>query len=179
MQEIGFWDYTCPQHGSLERYTRQDWDVLIDDMAAGGFNSFVLGIKWLTTGYYSQFDWLDQDPNCSAIASKNQLIIHALRRARSLGIRTWLLVVATIFPTHPFDLPEGVPYWTDQFRVYDLDTPGLAERIELLFTEVVELFGAETDGIVVELEFCDGEAEHRIPIYNAWASANNRPDLPP
>ena len=81
MQEIGFWDYTCPQHGSLERYTRQDWDVLIDDMAAGGFNSLTLGIKWLTTGYYSQFDWLDQDPNCSAIASKNQLIIHALRRA--------------------------------------------------------------------------------------------------
>lgn len=34
MQEIGFWDYTCPQHGSLERYTRQDWDVLLEDMTA-------------------------------------------------------------------------------------------------------------------------------------------------
>jgi hypothetical protein len=31
--------------------------------------------------------------------------------------------------------------------------------------------------MVVELEFCDGEAPHRIPIYNDWAGKNNRPDF--
>jgi hypothetical protein len=145
-------------------------------MAAGGFNSLVLGIKWLTTGYRSRFDWLDQDETCTAIASDNRLVHHALRRARQLGIKTWLLVVATIYPRRDFGLPFGSAYWTDEFQVFDLDTPGLAERIDLLFGEVVDLFGAETDGIVVELEFCDGEAGHRIPIYDAWAKANNRPD---
>ncbi len=54
MKEIGFWDYTCPLHGSLERYTEQDWNMLLDDIAEGGFNSLVLGVKWLTTGYYSR-----------------------------------------------------------------------------------------------------------------------------
>ncbi len=61
--------------------------------------------------------------------------------------------------------------------MYDLDTPGLDERIDQLFAEVVALFGDLLDGIVVELEFCDGEAPHRIPIYNSWAQANNRPDF--
>jgi len=177
MQEIGFWDYTCPLHGSLERYTQSDWDLLLEDMATGGFNSLVLGIKWLTTGFYSRYDWLDQDPTCTAISSKNHLVHHAFQGARKRGLRTWALVVATIFPVHPFELPHGIPYWTDNFRVYDLDTPGLSERIDLLFQEVVDLFGDELDGIVVELEFCDGEAEHRIPIYNAWAIENNRPDF--
>lgn len=177
MQEIGFWEYTCPQHGSLERYTRQDWDVLLEDMAAGGFNSLVLGIKWITTGYASRLEWLDQDPSCSAIVSGNELILYALKKAHSLGIRTWLLVVATIYPLHALNLPGGIPFWTEKFKVYDLDTPGLGERIDLLFDEIVELFGADTDGIVVELEFCDGEAPHRIPIYNTWARENGRPEF--
>jgi hypothetical protein len=176
-QEIGFWDYTCPMHGSLERYTQADWDMLLEDISAGGFNSFVLGIKWLTTGYRSRLGWLDQDENCSAVASDNGLVWHALREARRLGMRTRLLVVATIFPTRAFHLPGGVPYWTDEFAVYDLDTPGLVERIDLLFSEVVELFCDDTDGLVIELEFCDGESEHRIPVYNAWARENNRPDF--
>ena len=55
MKEIGFWDYTCPFNGSLERYTNQDWDVLLEDMANGGFNSLVLCVKWLTTGYRVAF----------------------------------------------------------------------------------------------------------------------------
>ena len=177
MKEIGFWDYTCPLHGSLERYTQADWDVLLDDMSAGGFNSLVLGIKWLTTGYSSRYPWLDQDQQCSAITSNNGLLYHALRGAHSRGLLTWLLVVATIYPTRQFNMPGGIPYWTDDYRVYDLDTPGLAERIDLLYGEVVDLFGCDTDGIVVELEFCDGEAGHRIPIYNEWARQNNRPDF--
>ncbi|MGE5224223.1 MAG: hypothetical protein ACM3PY_17435, partial [Omnitrophica WOR_2 bacterium] len=185
MKEIGFWDYTCPFNGSLERYTRSDWDVLLDDMAAGGFNSLVLSIKWLTTGYASRYSWLDQDPQCTAIASKNALIHQALRGARSRSLHTWLLVVATIFSARQFDLPGGAPYWlpdgytygSQDFRVYDLDTPGLVERIELLFGEVVDLFGGDVDGIVVEFEFSDGEAAHRIPIYNEWARQNHRPDF--
>ena len=176
MKEIGFWDYTCPTHGSLERYTQQDWDVLLDDMAANGFDSLVLGIKWLTTGYRSRYDWLDQDMDCTAVSSGNALIHHALNGARRRGIRTRLLVVATIFAAGPANLPGGRSYWSDEFVHYDLDVPGLAERIDLQFDEVVDLFGAETDGLVVELEFCDGDAPHRIPVYNAWAAANNRPD---
>ncbi len=180
MKEIGFWDYTCPQHGSLERYRQADWDILLDDVASGGFNSLVLGIKWLTTGYRSRLPWLDQNPSCSAIASENALLSHALRGARARSIRTWLLVVATIYPAGSFALPGGFPYapeWVDGFQVYDLDTPGLQERIDLLFGEVVELFGSETDGIVVELEFCDGEAAHRTPVYNEWARQNGRPEF--
>ena len=181
IKEIGFWDYTCPRHGSLERYTQADWDQLLDDMASGGFNSLLLGIKWLTTGYRSRYAWLDQDPDCTAISSDNALILHALRGAKKRGMHTWLLVVATIFPRREFDLPGGSTYWTpnwgDEFQVFAPDTPGLAERIDLLFEEVVDLFGAEVDGLVVELEFCDGEAQHRIPLYNQWAAANNRPDF--
>ena len=178
MKEIGFWDYTSPGGGGgLERYAREDWDQLLDDMAAGGFNSLALGIKWLTTGYRSRFDWLDQDPTCTAIASDNALIHHALRGAHRRGIRTWLLVVASIYQAKPFKLAPPSGTWVGEIAVIDLDFPGLAERIELLFDEVVELFGQETDGIVVELEFCDGEAPHRIPIYNEWAHKNNRPDF--
>jgi hypothetical protein len=177
LTNIGFWDYTCPRHGSLERYTRQDWDLLLDDISVGGFSSLVLGVKWLTTGYRSQLRWLDQDPSCSAVNSDNGLIHYALDGARRRNLSTWLLVVATIFPNGPLSLPGGIPYWTGEYTVYDLDTAGLAERIDLLFSEVIDLFGSEIDGLVVELEFCDGEAEHRIPIYNTWARKNNRPDF--
>ena len=177
IKEIGFWDYTCPRHGSLERYTQADWDELLDDMASGGFNSLVLGVKWLTTGYRSRLPWLDQDPTCSAVASDNALIYHALGGARQRGLKVWLLVVATIFSPERFDLPGGFSYWPGEYVVYDLDCPGLAERIEALYVEVIDLFGEQIDGLIVELEFCDGEAPHRIPIYNAWAIANNRPDF--
>jgi hypothetical protein len=177
IKDIGFWDYTCPQHGSLERYTREDWDILLDDMAAGGLTSFVLGIKWLTTGYRSRLPWLDQDPECSAIASDNALIHYALQGARQRGMRTWLLLVVTIYPSQALSLPGGTRYWTDQFVAYDLDAPGLKERIAEMLSEVLELFGGETDGLVIETEFGDTEAAHRIPLYNEWAASNNRPDF--
>lgn len=176
MNEIGFWDYTCPRNGSLERYTQADWDELLDDMVAGGFNSLVLGIKWLTTGYRSRLPWLDQDSTCTAIASDNRLIHHALRGARQRGIRTWLLVVATVHQAREFGLGAPTAGYLGA-APYDLDCPGLAERIELMAEEVVELFGAEADGFVLEMEFCDHEAPHRIPLYNEWARQNNRPDF--
>ena len=177
IKEIGFWDYTCPLNGSLERYSEEDWDILLDDMAAGGFNSLVLCVKWLTTGYRSRFPWLDQNPECSAIATDNAVIHYALKGARQRGIRIWMLVVASIFNTSSFNLPGGVDYWSGSISAYDLDCPGLSERIDLLFGELVELFGDEIDGMVVELEFCDGEAPHRIPVYNEWALKNDRPDF--
>ena len=150
--------------------------MLLDDMAAGGFNSLVLCVKWLTTGYRSRLPWLDQDPLCSAVATDNAIVHHALLGARSRGIRTWLLVVASIFEAKTFNLPGGADYWPAEYRAYDPDCPGLEERMHALFAEVLGLFGKEADGLVVELEFCDGEAPHRIPIYNAWAQRNNRPD---
>jgi hypothetical protein len=179
--EIGFWDYTCPHNGSLERYTASDWDVLLDDMAAGGFDSLVLCPKWLTTGYRSRFPWLDQDPTCSAVALDNAPIHHALAGARARGIRTRLLIVATIFPGGPLALPGGATYpWPGFFEegdvmLYDLDCPGLRERMDLLIGELVDLFGAQSDGLIIELEFADGEAPHRIPVYDAWAAAHGRP----
>ena len=175
MKQVGFWDYTCPWHGSLERYTREDWDMLLDDMASGGLNSLVLGIKWLTTGYRSRLAWLDQDSQCSAVSSDNALIHYALQRARQLGMSTWLLAVVTIYSSGKKDLPGGLPYWSDRFVVYDLDTPGLDERIAALIEEILLLFGSEMDGLVVETEFGDTASERRIPIYNEWAARNNRP----
>ncbi len=177
LKDIGFWDYTCPRHGSLERYTLADWDILLDDIVGGGFNSLVLGIKWITTGYRSRLPWLDQDLACSAIASDNALIHHALRGAQARGLKIWLLVVASIYPKLAQNLPGGMPYWTGEYSAYDVDTPGLMERIEALFIEIIDLFGNETNGLVVELEFCDGESDHRVPIYNQWAIENNRPDF--
>jgi hypothetical protein len=179
LREIGFWDYTCPHHGSLEEYSLDDWDQLLDDMSVGGFNSLVLGIKWVTTGYRSKYSWLDQDVSVAAIATDNATIFHALRGARQRGIKIWLLVVGSIFDVDKFGFEpaSGRGGGLANSASYDLDQPGVSERIALLFEEVAELFGELADGLVVELEFCDGEAPHRIPIYGAWAAANGRPSF--
>ena len=177
MKEIGFWDYSCPGHGSLERYTTDDWDRLLDDMAQGGFNSFVLCPKWVTTGYTSRLPWLDQDPAVSAIASDNAVLHHALAGMRQRGMKVWLLVVGNNFVVEPFGYAP--PGWDPTSWLgagsYDLDQAGVGERILELFAEIAELFGAAADGIIVELEFCDRDAPHRVPLYNKWAEANGRP----
>ena len=181
MKEIGFWDYPAPRHGSLERYTEEDYDILLDDMAEGGFNSLVLGVKWMTTGYRSRFPWLDQDPACTAVSTDNRVLHYALREARKRGIRTRLLIVATQFPVRAFGLePVWTPEWTlgvfgEPFGYYDLDHPGLRERMSEMTDEITGLFGKETDGIVLELEFCDREEPHRIELYEDWARENGRP----
>jgi hypothetical protein len=173
--EIGFWDYTCPGHGSLEGYSVEDWDLLLDDMQAGGFNSLVLGVKWLTTGYRSQYAWLDQKPGVATIESDNATLLHALRGARQRGMRTWLLVVGSIFDVEAFGFaPASAAEGATGSLSYDLYQPGVLERILKLYREVAEIFGAEADGMVVELEFCDSEAPHRVPLYDAWAKENGR-----
>lgn len=179
IKEIGFWDYTCPGHGSLEYYTRADWDVLLDDMAAGGFNSLVLAVKWMTTGYRSRLPWLDQDASVAAIASDNATLHYALDGARRRGIKTWLLVVASIYHVASFGMAPAASSGEGLMgcAAYDIDQPGLPERILELFGEVAELFGAQADGVVIELEHCDGEAPHRVALYDAWAAANGRPSF--
>ena len=178
IQEVGFWDYTCPGNGSLEQYTHDDWELLLDDMAAGGMNSFVLCVKWLTTGYRSRLPWLDQQPGVTAIDSDNALIHQALRGARSRGMRPWLLVVGTQYDIPSFGIEPANPHarWGD-IGNYDLDQPEIAERVLALFAEVISLFGDEAEGLVAELEFCDGETPHRIPLYNAWAAQEGRPNF--
>lgn len=173
MNEIGFWDYVCPRHGSLEQYGREDWDVLLDDCARGGFNSFVLCVKWVTTGYRSALPWLDQDPGAAGIASDNATIHYALTEARKRGLRTHILVVATEYVIERFGVKPLRPSWGD-VGLYDLDAPLLRERIAALFDEVTALFGAEADGLVAELECCDADAPHRVELYNRWAAAHRR-----
>jgi hypothetical protein len=177
MLEFGFWEYTAPGGGSVDSYTTDDWDVLLDDMAAGGMNSLVLCVKWLTTGYRSRYDWLDQDQNATGISTDNSVIHYAMREARKRGMKIWLLVVSTQYNAAKFGIQPANPdaYW-GEFGMYDLDQPGIAERIELLYAEIIELFGEMADGLIAELEFCDRDSPHRIPIYNEWAQAENRPD---
>jgi len=180
MHEIGFWDYTCPRHGSLEHYSAKDWDDLLDDMSVGGFNSLVIGVKWLTTGYRSRLPWLDQDPSNTTIATDNRLLLDALTKARSRGIRAWILIVASIFNVEAFGIASAQP--GDAFlgsRAYDLDQPVVSDRMVELCDEIGKVFGQHCDGMVIELEFCDSATPHRIPGYNAWASANGRPDFEP
>ncbi len=179
MKEIGFWDYTCPAHGSLENYTKADWDVLLDDMVEGGFNSLVICPKWLTTGYKSSYDWLDQDPSIAAIQTDNATIHHALQGAKKRGMRTWILVVASIFHVEKFGIKPASPSWvtTRKRGEYDLDQPGVGDRIEMLFGELARLFGKDSDGFIIEFEQCDHEAPHRVALYEQWAKENNRPDF--
>jgi len=177
LQSIGFWDYTCPGHGSVEQYTCDDWSQLLDEMSAAGMNSLVLGVKWLSTGYRSQLNWLDQRSEDSlAVRDDNRVIHHVLAEARKRRIQTWLLVVATQYHIPSFGMePLSQMRWGD-VGLYDLDQPAVEGRIVDLFDEVIQLFGSEADGLVVELEFCDRAAPHRIEPYNQWADTNNRPN---
>ena len=182
IQDVGFWDYTAPQHGSLEAYTEADWDELLDDLAQDGVNSLVICVKWITTGYRSALPWLDQDPICTAISTDNRTLHYGFREARKRGFKIWLLIVATQFPVEKFGLePVWAPEWMlDVFGgligYYDADHPGLRERIHEMVAEITELFGQYVDGVIAELEFCDRAEPHRVEGYNRWAVQNNRPD---
>jgi len=175
IKEIGFWDYSCPRHGSLEVYEREDWDMLLDDMEEGGMNSLVLCPKWLTTGYKSKLPWLDQDP-CTAIESDNDILFYALEEAKKRGVICTLLVVSTQFHIPSFGAsPEDESAIWGDIGSFDLDFPGIRERILEMYDEIHTLFGKYTDRYVCELEFCDNSAPHRIDKYNAWAKENDEP----
>ena len=180
VSEYGFWDYTAPGTGGMEHYGRDDYVRLFDDMAEAGMNSFVLMVKWMTTGYRSQLPWLDQEPANRAVASDNDLIRFALDEAASRGVKVWLGVLASQYVTASYgESPhrhfevyvDGKPR---DAAIFDLDMPHVVERTTAMFEELVELF-PQADGLMVELEGADVFAPWRVEPYNRWASETGRP----
>ena len=181
MREHGFWDYTCPGAGGMERYGRDDYLALLDDMAGAGMNSLLVMVKWFTTGYRSRLPFLDQAADNPVIASDNALLRAVIDLAHARGIAVVLGAVGSAYEARWVDAP---PLWTHEslsgytfpypIGYYDADTPGLQDRCTAMCAEIVEQFPA-ADGLMVELEFSGVEAPHRIPLYNAWAAERGYP----
>ena len=178
--EYGFWDYTTPAAGSMEQYAKEDYILLLDDMAGAGMNSLVVMMKWLTTGYRSSLSFLDQLPGNLTIDSDNELLRGVISEAGKRGIKTWLGGALTHYGIETFGLtPHTRLDVVDDFQlpmpvgIYSPDLPGVAERIVRICEELVELF-PEAGGLIVELEDADVYQPHRRALYNAWAEANGR-----
>ena len=181
LKELGFWDYTTPGAGGMEAFEKSDYISLLDDMAQAGMNSLMIFVKWLTTGYRSRLDFLDQTPENRNIASNNELVRFAIEEASKRSIKVWLGAVATYFdvrrfrskPYRSIDRMSGfsLPF---EVGIFDTDTPELLERIVPMFTELVEQFPG-IGGICVELEGAGVEVEHRIPLYDRWAREKGYP----
>ena len=178
MQEYGFWDYTAPGAGGMEHYQRDDHLQLLDDMAQAGMNSLVVVVKWMTTGYRSQLEWLDQEPDNAVILSDNELIRFSIDEAHKRGIKVWLGAVVTEHvasyygksPHRQFTIfVEDTPR---EVHTFDLDMPDVEERSIAIFEELSEQF-PNVDGLLVELEFGDTFASHRVDLYNLWAKEND------
>src|SRR3990172_4153903 len=97
LEEHGFWDYTTPGAGGMERFTKDDYSYLLDDMAQARMNSLFVCVKWATTGYRSRLPFLDQIPGNPAIESDNDLIRYVIGEAGNRGIKVWLGAVVSIF----------------------------------------------------------------------------------
>ncbi|MFA6568046.1 MAG: hypothetical protein WCS96_07530 [Victivallales bacterium] len=174
LKEFGFWVYTCPRSGRESHYEEKDWELLLDDMASAGMNSLAMVIKWYTTGYKSSLDWLDQDVSGSSIVAKgNGLLRRVVEMAHERKIKVWLVVVCSFYQIKEFGIvpPNGQK---GAFH-YDPDWPGVMDRTCLMFKEISEIFGDVADGMVVEIESVEFDWPHRIPLYNEWAKANQRP----
>ena len=180
-REYGFWDYTAPATGGMEHYQRDDYLRLLDDMAEAGMNSLVVVIKWMTTGYRSQLQWLDQEPANPAVASDNELIHLVLDEAAARGIKVWLGAVVTQFVTSSYgdSAHRKFEVYVDrqprQAAIFDLDMPDVAERAVAVFEEIVSLF-PQAQGLLVELEGGDVFAPHRIEPYDRWANEQGQPE---
>ena len=174
LQEYGFWVYVGPQTGGVEGYRERDWDILLDDMAAGGMNSLAVAIRWRTTGYRSKLAYLDQDPAHTIIASDNAILHHVIREAHRRQIKVWFQASLNAVQTQPYGvpLPEGVAGPRD-FFFYDWDTPVVADRAAEIAAEIVTLF-PEIDGFSAEAEDTFVSYPHRIPFYDAWAKAHGQ-----
>ncbi|MBI4028301.1 MAG: hypothetical protein HY360_25175 [Verrucomicrobia bacterium] len=173
LQEYGFWEYTCPNAGQACFYRTADWGRLLDDMAEGGMNSLAMVIKHCATGYKSRLPWLDQDPSCAIIASKNQILNQVLRLAKARKILVWLVAVCSHHQVKEFGIVPPTGQQGSSF-FYDPDYPGVLERIVAMFEEIAELSG-DAHGIVVEMESVEFDWPHRIPLYNEWAKQHGRP----
>jgi hypothetical protein len=179
LREHGFWEYTTPGAGGFEAYDYDDYMLALDDMVQAGMNSLLLQIKWVTTGYRSGLPYLDQLPGNRVIESDNELLRKVIAGARARKIKTWLSLVTnhfepdkfgsiphTVYPSkHGCPIPSGV---------YDPDAPRVVEASVEMFEEAVDLF-PDVDGLELEMEYVADREPHRIPFYNEWAKANNRP----
>jgi hypothetical protein len=181
--EHGFWDYTCPESGGLEHYTEDDYRTLFADMADAGMDSMLFMVKWWTTGYRSRLPYLDQLPGNPTIESDNDLLRFAIREAHERGMKVWLGAVVTFFEAAKFASEPNRLIWEVrgyrfpfQVGTYDSDSPEIRERAAEIIEELVELF-PEVDGLMIEVEHAGREKPHRIPLYDAWASANGRPSF--
>jgi hypothetical protein len=164
----------------MEFFDRDDYLLLLDDMAQAGMDSVVFVIRWNTTGYRSSLPFNDQIPNNPVIASDNELLRFAIDEAHKRNIKVRLSGCAMRFDPKTYggkpvrvcemDIPGYGPL---EVGHYDADHPGFAERAAMLFAEMYELF-PQMDGLVVELEDTGVEAPHRVPLYNKWAQENGR-----
>jgi hypothetical protein len=184
LEEYGFWDYTTPGAGGMERYTRDDYLLLLDDMAKAGMNSLLVCIKWYTTGYRSKLPYLDQTTDNPVIASDNSLLRTVIEEAHHRGIRVWL---GAVFTFQRVDVFGGTPHRTFQnvgpdfqlpgtIGAYVSDDPMVTGRGREMIAEMVTLF-PEADGFEIEVEDSGVETPNRIPLYNEWAKQNGRPSF--
>jgi len=180
LTEYGFWDYTTPLAGGMEAFARDDYLLLLDDMAQAGMNSLMVCVKWFTTGYRSRLPFLDQLPGNPVIESDNALLREVIEEAGSRGIKVWLGAVVSIFVADKYGLEpysvfaqQVVDGGTVRIGVYDSDSPGFAQRAVQIAEELVDLFPG-IGGLEVEMEGCGVETPHRIPLYNRWARERGR-----
>lgn len=178
MNTFGFWVYTGPQTGGCEGYAEAEYDALIDDMAGGGMNSLVICISCKRKGYRSRLPWLqhDQDPANVVIASDNEIVRYAIRRAHKAGIRVHVQACANCYALEGFDIPVPEGAWLPSYGAfkYDLDSPHIQDRAVEQCEEIVDLF-PEADGLSVEFEGHNILYEHRIASYDAWAEEHDYP----
>ena len=96
--EYGFWDYTTPAAGGMEAFRRDDYLLLLDDMAEAGMNSLAINVKWHSTGYRSHLPYLDQVSDNPAIASDNELLSEVIVEANRLNIKICMQAFVTGYP---------------------------------------------------------------------------------
>ncbi len=180
LKEHGFFDYLSPCFGGLEKFQRDDFLRLLDDMAAAGMNSLHIGIRGQTTGWRSNLPYLDQLAGCPNIESDNRIVREVIEQAHRRSIRVWFTVCVNRFVAGPFGLTpvrtwDSIGSFKLPFTVgqYDSDLPGILDRAVEISREVVELFPG-LDGLTIEAENMCLEMPHRIPLYDRWAAENGR-----
>src|ERR1041384_2517476 len=139
--EHGFWDYTTPGSGGMERYTRDDHLLLLDDMAEARMNSLCILVKWLTTGYRSRLPFVDQHPSNAVTASDNQLLRDVIDEASKRGIETWLGANVNVYPTGKMKTEA----WSTARRIFHVDFPFEISSYDLDTSEVQEIGRAHVE----------------------------------
>lgn len=178
--EHGFWDYTCHAAGGMEWFEKDDYLLLLDDMAAAGMDSLVIVVRWNTIGYRSRLPHMGRLTANPVIDSDNELLRFVIAEARKRAIKVRMSAFVLAFEPETFG---GTPFRVSTLEVpghgkysigvYDVDHPGVCEQAAMIFTELVELFPG-IDGLVVEVEDGGVETPRRAAMYNKWAEENGR-----